>query len=463
MTFVRPLVLAVQRRLSPSKDNPSSLPLAQDVLPFQSDLQQIIAEAPTGLLGASQYLVAGLFLGLLAVASLTEVDVVVTGRGRLAADKPPIVIQPLERAIVRDILVKSGDAVARGQVLVTLDPTFAEADRSSLLVQQRSLQAQVARLGSELSGPPLVVSETLDLEQKLQFDLYRQRQAQLASQLMAFDEDILRAEANIRRLEDALAALQDQGGLTAEIEQIRLSLMKSEWGSKLQYLDAKFTRLKIERERIDTANQLAEQRHYLSSRRADRQAFQDGWQRQILEELAKARQDLQRIEDSLTKADRINDMVVLRAPEDGVVLDVAKRSVGSVMREAEPLVTLVPSTAELIADVTLSSGEIGYTKTGDAVVVKIDAFPYQRHGALEGRLRSVSQESVSGQSLGQAGDAFHRGQISLTETSLDYLPEGARIIPGMTLTAEIKVGTRSLISYFLYPITRGFEESLREP
>src|SRR5262249_43804664 len=110
------------------------------------------------------------------------------------------------------------------------------------------------------------------------------------------------------------------------------------------------------------------------------------------------------------------------------------------------------------------------TKTGEDVVIKVDAFPYQRHGLLKGRLRSVSEQSFAPQTAEEAAapqkqtnHAFHRGQIALTSLKLDNLPDGAHLIPGMTVTADIKVGSRSVLSYFIYPLTRGFDEVIREP
>ena len=176
-------------------------------------------------------------------------------------------------------------------------------------------------------------------------------------------------------------------------------------------------------------------------------------------------------ERDLAKAVRMNDLVVLTAPEDGIVLEVAKRSVGSVLREAEPLVTMVPTSAPLIAEVMIDSADVGYTKLGDEVAIKVDAFPYQRHGLLEGRLRAIGEDSVSTLAPGTVTPAanlpipgvVHRSQVALDDGRLHALPEGTRLIPGMTLTAEIKVGSRSVISYFLYPLMRAVNEAIREP
>jgi HlyD family secretion protein len=154
------------------------------------------------------------------------------------------------------------------------------------------------------------------------------------------------------------------------------------------------------------------------------------------------------------------------------VLEVARRSVGSVLREAEPLVVLVPSDVPLIAEVAVRSADVGHLRTGDAVVLKVDAFPFQRHGVLHGRLQSVAPDSFARQGAAEGrpdpaaagpGGAFHSSRIALVEGLPDGLPAGTRILPGMTLSAEIKVGTRRVIGYFLDPLLRGIRESIREP
>ena len=252
--------------------------------------------------------------------------------------------------------------------------------------------------------------------------------------------------------------------------------MESRTGTKLQYLESQASRVRAERDLADTVNRLVELQHGLQSLRAQRQGYIDDWNRQLLEDLSKARAELSKIEESTTKATRMHDLVVLTAPEDGIVSDVAKRAEGAVLNGGEPLVTLVPMNTPLIAEIAITSGDVGYVKIGDFVQIKVDAFPYQRHGRLHGHLAAISQESFGGgqpadqrASMGFsetstiAGGAVHRARIELQEQTLQNLPEGVHLIPGMTLLAEIKVGTRSIISYFLNPITRGLGESVREP
>jgi len=449
--------------------------LLPEVVPFLSKMEGIIEENPPRFLQASGYFVTLMVLGLLFFASILKIDIVVVGSGRLVPDTPPIVIQPVGRAIIQSLKVKAGDVVTKGQVLAVLDPTFNEADVSSLLSQQRVLRTQVHRLECEIKGTSFTSSDTSNLDEILQVALYQQRQSQYASRLLTFDEDISRLEASVLTLEAERSSYFQQLTISKDVENMRATMAQTQTGSKLQYLESKNSRLHLEQQVNSSTNRLTEIKHSILSKKSERQSFVDEWRRQSYDELTKLRSELNRVDESLVKANRIHDLDIVTAPDDGVVLEVAKRSIGSVMREAEPLITLVPSNAPLIADISLTSRDVGHAKTGDEVVIKIDAFSYAKHGMLKGRLRTVSEESFPSQtssqngteggmsSLSSHGGAFHRAQIELITTKLTNMAPGAHLIPGMTLSADIKVGTRSIISYFLYPFIQSVSESIREP
>jgi len=445
-----------------------------DAIPFQDPIDEISEEHPPRLMRGMNYFVASMFLVMLLIASLVKVEIVVVGSGRLATVSPPILLQPLERAIVREIKVKEGDVVKKGQLLATLDPTFAQADLASLTIQQRSLLSQIRRLESELAGQPFEPNSAVNPEDELQFSLYQGRMSQYESQLRVFNEEIERRRANIRTTEDERDSQAKQLVVAKDIEAMRATSLEKQIGSRLNYLDAQSSRMRLEQSLQSAGNRLSELHHDLQSKEAERQAFIDQWRHQVLDSLVTARNEAAKIGEGISKASLVNDLVVITAPEDGIVLSVAKRSVGSVMNQAEPLITIIKSDAPLVAEVMISSSDIGYLKLGDEAVLKVDAFPYQRHGLMKGRLLTLSEESFAPgaasaregglQAPGYGGGgAYHRGLVELVDTTLEGMPDGARIIPGMTLSAEIKVGSRSVMSYFLNPITRGLSESIREP
>lgn len=468
------LVTLAQRPLQPRPEPAAPPPILLEAIPFQDEIEQVILRPSGFLLNGAHYTVAAMFITLLVVAGLFKVDVVVVGGGRLAADAPPIVLQPIDRAVIRELRVRAGDVVTKGQILATLDPTFAQADLSSLLSQQRAVTAHLDRLQAEADGKPYEVVGSSDPDALLQTEVYRQRQAEYTSRLKTYDQDIAQLQASIATTDGDRSSLSTQMGVLQSIENMRSELLKTESGSKLQLLQSQSDRMRVEQSYHDAINRLAELQHTMQSKQAERQSFMDQWRSQLLQELVTTRTDASKIADEVAKSRRLHDFVTITAPADGVILEVAKLSVGSVMTEAQPLIKMLPSDAPLMADISIASGDIGYTKPGDRVAVKVDAFPFQRHGVLEGKLRSVSEESFStGEAAANDGappspgapsyGAVHRGQVSFTDAKLHDLPDGAHLIPGMTVSAEIKVGERSVLSYFLYPLTRGLSESVREP
>ena len=143
-----------------------------------------------------------------------------------------------------------------------------------------------------------------------------------------------------------------------------------------------------------------------------------------------------------------------------MVLEVARRAPGSLIREGEAVVVLVPADTPLTAEIALRSADTGRLQAGDPARLKIDAFPWRRHGTLDGTLLSVSQESYPDQAH---GGALHRAHVAIPVPALAHLPSGIVLLPGMTLTADITTGTRSVLDFFLEPLLRGLGESLREP
>ena len=144
------------------------------------------------------------------------------------------------------------------------------------------------------------------------------------------------------------------------------------------------------------------------------------------------------------------------------------------MREAEPLVILIPTSVPLISEIQLGSSSVGEAAVGDLVLIKIDAYPFQRYGGLKGRIRSISHEShagavaadlesVANKRASGAGGGMHRVAIELETTRPERLPEHRKLFPGMTVTGEIHLGKRRIINYILLPLLRGLNESFREP
>lgn len=175
-----------------------------------------------------------------------------------------------------------------------------------------------------------------------------------------------------------------------------------------------------------------------------------------------ARRERDRTAEQLKKMERRSSLVRLVAPADAVVLDIAQRSVGSVVRQAEPFLTLVPVDVPMLVEVEIRPQDIALLRAGDPARLKLDALPYQKYGTMTGRLDVLSEDTFKVPKGATQTDVY-KGRLTIVSRELRDTPAGFRLIPGMSIGAEIKVGSRRLLSYFLYPIFRALDSSFREP
>ncbi len=397
-------------------------------------------------------------------ASVSEVERVVVAQGHLVNPLPNIVVQPLETSIIQKIEVRVGQVVRQGEVLATLDPTFAKADEAQLRSRLESLNTQSRGLNGELLGSP-DRQIAKDADGALQAQLSRERMAHYAAQLAKLEQNIGRVAASIETNQRDQQVLNQRMKSLAEMEAMQESLMAQQFGARLQLLEARDRRLSGERELQLANNKEHELRSELAAIQSEKLAFSKSWRQKTMEDLLTTVRERDGIKEQLQKADKRRQLVSLVSPVDAVVLDMAKLSQGSVVQAAEKMFTLVPLGASMEAEVKIDSVDIGYIKTGDLVHVKLDAFPFQKHGSLDGLVRTISEDAFRREaSAAPAGlDAFYVTRISYGDSKLKKMTEKSRLLPGMTLSAEIVVGKRSVMSYLLWPLTKALDESIREP
>jgi hemolysin D len=469
MGKAEPIVsLTPARRRRRGSDEPLAEPprVDPDAVSFQPDALAIEEQPLPRPARSIIYVVVGLVVTALTWAALSQIDRVVVARGKLITLDPLIVAQPLETGVIRTINVGVGDFVSAGAVLVTLDPTFSEsaeiANRERLdgmAIEVQRLEAEIYRRGfppSADEAPPA------DKHHRLQTEIYVRRQSEYHAAVAGHDADARRVEAALVTNRQAQAGLQARLALLSELETMRGELLAREAGSKMNFLQSRLDRLALGDQLAERVNQERELQQQLAAARQQKERYVNNWIREAGEKLTSVREQLAAMTQQLAVAERRRSLVVLRAPSDGIVLELAQRSIGSVAKEAEPLVTLVPRSAVLEAEVEVDGIDISRLRTGDPVRLKLDALPFQRHGTIDGRLRVVTENSFVPEK-GEARGAFFRARITLGPASFRDVPDNFRLIPGMATTAEILVGRRSVISYVLDPVLRIFHESLREP
>lgn len=434
-------------------------------LEFRPDAIELEERPPPRLARITLYAVV-LFIGCAVTwASVSTVDEIVVAPGRLITERPLLVVQPLEKAVIREIAARPGELVRAGQVLARLDPTFPEADVEQLRSKIGMLQAQVDRLEAELAGAVYEPSAAPTHDEMMQVRLAQQRAAYYGSMLRDFDTRIARSRAALGAAsqEETVLARRLEG--LQEIDRMRQASFDKGTGTRLDLLLARDVSFDVEAGIKRLSGSRAEAEQALAQAMAEKQSFIEDYRRLSLEALVERRDSLAVAGEELKKAELRNAMAVMTAPADAAVLDVAQRSIGSVVQEAEPLFTLVPLDVPLEAEVSVAASDIGRIVTGDPARVKFDAFPFQKHGTASGNVRTISQDAFTPAegAKNPAATPFYKVNISLADLHLRDLPTSSRFLPGMTVQAELNVGRRSVISYFLYPLLRGLDESLHEP
>jgi len=435
---------------------------------FQGDAIEAEQRGPRALAGITLYAATAAIAAAIAWASLSDVDVIVIGNGKVVTTAANVVVAPIETSVIHSIDVQVGDLVHAGDPLAHLDPTFTDADVVELKRRSMSLQAQIARERAELAGQDYRPSSPPTADEMLQLGLARDRAAQYQAQLQVYDQRMAQIQAQIETRHGSIEVLRQRLAVLQQVETMRKELAQNGTGSKIAALGATDSRLDVQRALDQATSEITEFTHQLDGAKAEREGFLKKWRQDLAQDLVTAERDAGTAADQLSKATRRHEMVVLTTPVDAVVLEVAPRSVGSVMREAETLFTLVPVDVPVEIEAQIATRDIGRVAAGEAATVKLEAFPYQEYGTLPGKVAVVSRDSFvpSGKGDGSAAaeaKPYYRVRVALSDTRLRNAPADFHLTPGMTATAEIKVGSRRLITYLLYPFMRGFDESFREP
>lgn len=451
------------------------------------------------------YLLMALFAIVMAWACYGTLDIVAVAPGRIIVSERSKVIQPLERSVVKQVMVRDGDHVVLGQALVELDATTARADTARLQAQMVAAESDVVRArllqqalvdprharpvwpsapgGAAVAGRPQMSHNELSGgsttvrgqgQQKLQ-DLsqwfladraaasgqldaeWRDIQARLdrlAAELRhrqaesaTVNEDVAKLEATLplaRKREDDFKALSAQGFVATHAGQDRTR-----------------ERIELERDLSTRRARLQEALAAIDESASARAAYLAETRRVLSEREAQAMLLLRQATQEIAKASQREKLTVLSAPVTGQVQQLVAHTAGGVVTEAQQLMVIVPDEAPgtpVVAEVALENKDIGFVRAGQAAEIKFETFAYTRYGTVPATVQLVSADAVADDKRG----AVFPARLLLNASHIAVDGKQIRLSPGMNVTAEIKTGQRRVIEYLLSPIQRAGGEGLRE-
>jgi len=367
--------------------------LSEDILEYQPDAVEIEERPVPGTVRWVLYLILASLILTLVGAIIFKVDRIVVATGKLITTSPTIVVQPLNTAVVRSIKVRVGDIVEKNQLLATLDSTFASADLSQLTKQRLTLSAQIRRVQAELLDKPFSAKTEEGEDGTLQEQIFRQRKIVLKSNRQMNDDKIAALQSKLSLNQVRRQGKKQQLKLLRDVEGATARLPQKGMEYRLKVLEAQKSRFFTANE-ID--NILAEDqvvKKELQQVRSEWQRFVEERNGELMEQEVQLRNELEKITEEINKAERLHELVSLRAPDHGIVLKMIKRSVGSIVQQAEPFFILVPLNSTIEVEVDVKSKDIARIRVGDSARIKLDAFPFQRHDTLPGKVRVISEDS----------------------------------------------------------------------
>lgn len=438
---------------------------ANAVAVFQSETQAVLARTLPNRSFSFMYVLSGMLLLSILLMAVVPLDRVVESSGKIVPLEGSLFVQPLDRSIVKEIKVREGDVVRKGQILATLDPTFAKANLEQYEMRGVANRAMVERLQAEVDGRAYSPSRS-DADSDLQMSIYNQRQAELRQSLTDFDARIMALKTSEGRASTNAGNYSQQLAIATRIKDMRSELEAKGFGSKLNTMIATSDRTAVERQMKESQHEAAQIRSEIAALRAQREAYVSKWRNDAGLQLATARRQLNDDKGEATKARKFSDFVNLVAPEDGVVLDIGEASIGSIIdpgQSQKPLFTITPIKGRLEAEIAVNAKDIGFIERGQRVTVKLDAYDFLRHGTAQGVVTSISEGSFTQDRDGRQTAPFFKVRVRIDNARLTNVPSDFRLIPGMTLNGDILVGKRTILSYLLSGAQRASVEAMREP
>jgi len=453
----------------PTAAAPSAPPARRGRAEFLPSILQLQEQAPSPLPRLVLWIVLALVLALALWAALGRVDVIAVADGRLVPRSQLRIVQPAEGGVMRELLAREGERVRAGQVLARMDTRAADADAATLGNETALRRLQLRRIDAELRGTTLVAQ--LDDPPRLYAQVEAQREARVRAHEASLAEErsvIARARREMQAAQETRAKLAGALPVLVEQEEAFAKLAKDGFAGKLMLSQRS-------RERLEAEQDLRAQEHRVESARAtleqgERRMAQiaAAWRAQLQAERVEAEAQLARQTQELDKLRHRQALAELRAPADGIVKDLATHTPGAVLSPGTVLLTLVPEREALVAEVWLANHDAGFIAAGQPARLKLASFPFQKYGMVEARVLRVSADSTDrvaerGGEPARPGATFaYRAQLELIDQEVRLGEIRHALLPGMQLSAEIKLADRAIFEYLLSPLRKVAQEAGRE-
>ena len=421
----------------------------------------------------SRTLIALFLLGLV-WACLGKVNIVASAEGKIIPSSRIKKVQPLQVSVVKNIMVKEGQYVKKNQALIELDNTLTQADEQRLVGELLSArlnlsvsQALLNLLDLKKKQQSLVNFSDLNLDVKeivseKETILHKrhlwQQWLQYKAQLQGLNSGLIRTKAENATTREIIIKLQKTLPIIERRALTMKNLYDKNFASEIDYLE-------LEQERIERKQDLAAEKQRMNQLiAAEAEAVQQihAMNAQVkaekIAEITEIKRQIAVLNEELAKAADTHSKQILYSPVSGQVQSLAINTIGGVVTEAQELMLIVPDAEQLEVEVFLANKDIGFVRKGMSAEIKIHTFPFTKYGVIEGDIITISDDAI----LDEKRGLIYGMHLLMASNSILVNGRDVKLMPGMAVTAEVQTGERRIIEFFMAPLLRYKEESIRE-
>jgi adhesin transport system membrane fusion protein len=431
-------------------------------LDFMSDINAATRLQPSWQANILLYVICALFIFIIIWANIAKLEVITRGEGKVVPTSEIQLVQSLEGGILAELNINEGDKVTKGQILARIENVAFASEERGIEAQSLALKLKQARLNAEINENNFAIPDDLNNQNKALSDnelsLYQSRQNGLQKSLAVADEIVNKNEANLKEIDATIQRLRDSKNLLSQQLKITRNLVAKNAMPKLEAL-------KQEREFSEISGNLNASIQRKKALEADLAAAKNSrgetkatFKSEALTELSTVETQLSGLKESLTAAGDRVDRTELRAPADGVVKTINQKTIGGIVDPSMKLIEIVPLDEDLKITAKILPADIAFLKIDQDVNVKITAYDSSKFGALRGKLKRISADTIED----KEGNIFFEIDVLTDKNYLGSQDAPLPIIPGMVAQAEIITGKRTVMYYLAKPFLRARDRAMTE-
>lgn len=385
-------------------------------------------------------------------ANIAKVDEIVRSSGKVIPSGENKVVQNLEGGIVEEILVKEGESVSKGDILIKIKNIKSKSDLAQYISKKNELSAKLKRLYAQANLKSLVYTKSFKSKHpklvKREESLYKTNLLDLQAKKETLKKQIAQKNDILKETKAKIKNLKKSYGFIKEEIKISKPMVKEGIKSKVDFLKLQREANNVKTELDNSVNSIPAVKTSISEIKSKIKELELAFKTKSKKEYNDVAGELDRIEKKIVSFQDTVNRTNIKSPVDGIVKKLYVNTIGGVVKPGMDLVEIVPKDKNLIVEVKVRPKDIAFIYPGQKALVKFTAYNYSIYGGLKGKVIGISPDTVTD----KKNKTYYVIRIKTEKERLAHNGKDLKIIPGMIVRADIITGKRTILDYILKPM-----------